>query len=115
MFDNYIIEVRPPTAGVTFQAGIIVRDGRNFKFFAASDIFEPLEGQRFDSPKTAEQAALRRLAKLASRQLAAAEASTASAKARAARHPDIPSSINSSLSGGTNNVPKIQIPPTLDV
>ena len=110
MFDNYIIEVRPPTAGVTFQAGIIVRDGRSFKFFAASHIFEPLEGQRFNSPKTAEQAALRRLAKLASRQLAAAEASTASAKARAARHPDIPSSINPSLSGGPNNVPKIQSP-----
>ena len=66
MFDNYIIEVRPPTAGVTFQAGIIVRDGRSFRFFAASHIFEPLEGQRFNSPKTAEQAALRRLAKLIS-------------------------------------------------
>jgi hypothetical protein len=115
MFDNYIIEVRPPTTGVTFQAGIIVRDGRNFRFFAASDIFEPLEGQRFDSPKAAEQAALRRLAKLASRQLAAAEASTASAKARDARHSDIPSSIDSSLSCGPNNAPKITIPPTLDV
>jgi hypothetical protein len=80
MFDNYIIEVRPPTAGVTFQAGIIVRDGRDFRFFAASHIFEPLEGQRFNSPKTAEQAALRRLASLASRRLAAAEASVASGK-----------------------------------
>jgi hypothetical protein len=80
MFDNYIIEVRPPTAGVTFQAGIIVRDGRDFRFFAASHIFEPLEGQRFNSPKTAEQAALRRLASLASRRLAAAEASIASGK-----------------------------------
>ena len=78
MFDNYIIEVRPPTAGVTFQAGIVVREGRNFTFFAASHIFEPLEGQRFDSPKTAEKAALRRLANLAARRLAAAEASTAS-------------------------------------
>jgi hypothetical protein len=66
---------------VTFQAGIIVRDGRNFRFFAASDIFEPLEGQRFDNPKTAQQAALRRLANLASRRLAAAtEANTASGK-----------------------------------
>jgi hypothetical protein len=81
MFDNYIIEVRPPTAGVKFQAGIIVRDGRNFRFFAASDIFEPLEGQRFNDPKTAERAALRRLANLASRRLAAAvEANTASGK-----------------------------------
>jgi hypothetical protein len=81
MLDNYIIEVRPPTAGVKFQAGIIVRDGRNFRFFAASDIFEPLEGQRFNDPKTAERAALRRLANLASRRLAAAvEANTASGK-----------------------------------
>jgi hypothetical protein len=81
MFDNYIIEVRSPTAGVKFQAGIIVRDGRNFRFFAASDIFEPLEGQRFNDPKTAERAALRRLANLASRRLAAAvEANTASGK-----------------------------------
>jgi hypothetical protein len=81
MFDNYIIEVRPPTAGVKFQAGIIVRDGRNLRFFAASDIFEPLEGQRFNDPKTAERAALRRLANLASRRLAAAvEANTASGK-----------------------------------
>jgi hypothetical protein len=38
------------------------------------------EGQRFNSPKTAEQAALRRLASLASRRLAAAEASVASGK-----------------------------------
>jgi hypothetical protein len=81
MLDNYIIEVRPPNAGVKFQAGIIVRDGRNFRFFAASDIFEPLEGQRFNDPKTAERAALRRLANLASRRLAAAvEANTASGK-----------------------------------
>ena len=36
MFDNYIIEVRPPTSGLTFQAGIIVRDGGSFRFFAAS-------------------------------------------------------------------------------
>ena len=67
MFDTCIIEVRPPTAGETLQAGIIVRGGRNFRFFAASNIFYPLEGQRFDNPKTAEKAALRRLANLASR------------------------------------------------
>jgi hypothetical protein len=79
MFDNYIIEVRPPTAGVTLQAGIVVRDGRNFRFFAASHIFEPMEAQRFDSPRTAEQAALRRLTNLTSRRLAAAvEANAAS-------------------------------------
>jgi hypothetical protein len=80
MFDNYIIEVRPPTAGVTLQAGIIVRDGRTFRFFAASDIFAPLEGQRFDSPKTAEQAALRRLANLTSRRPSTADPGLASGK-----------------------------------
>jgi hypothetical protein len=71
MFDNYIIEVRPPSAGVTLQAGIVVRDGRSFRFFAASRVFDPLESQRFDSPKTAEQAALRRIADLASRKASA--------------------------------------------
>ena len=81
MFDNYIIEVKPPRTGVTFQAGIIVRDGRNFRFFAASDIFGPLEGQRFDSPKTAQQAALRRLEKLNTRRLAQAEINTMSGRA----------------------------------
>jgi hypothetical protein len=67
MSDNYIIEVRPPSSGVTFPAGIVVRDGRSFKFFAASQVFSPLEGQRFDSPRTAEQAAFRRVAEMAVR------------------------------------------------
>lgn len=80
MFDNYVIEVRPPAAGVTLQAGIIVRDGRNFRFFAASDIFAPLEGQRFDGPKTAEQAALRHLTNLTSRRPNTADPSFASGK-----------------------------------
>jgi hypothetical protein len=62
MFDNDIIEVASPSAGVTFQVGIVVRDGRSFTFFAASHVFDALEGQRFDSPKTAEQAGLRRIA-----------------------------------------------------
>ncbi len=81
MFDNYVIEVRPPTAGVTFQAGIIVRDGRNFRFFAASRLFEPLEGQRFASPRGAEQAALRRITGLASGKHAPVEARGAPAQA----------------------------------
>jgi hypothetical protein len=67
MSDNYIIEVKPLSPGVTFQAGIVVRDGRSFRFFAASHVFDPLEGQRFDSPKTAEQAALRRITEFTSR------------------------------------------------
>jgi hypothetical protein len=67
MFDNYIIEVRPPTSGLTFQAGIIVRDGGSFRFFAASRLFEPLEGRRFNGPQTAEKAALRRMTDVAAR------------------------------------------------
>jgi hypothetical protein len=74
MSDNYIIEVRPSSSGVTFPAGIVVRDGRSFKFFAASQVFSPLEGQRFDSPRTAEQAALRRIAEMTSRKPANAGA-----------------------------------------
>jgi len=59
MSDNYVIEIRPHSANVTLQAGIVVRDGRSFIFFTASDVFNPLDGQRFDSPRTAHQAALR--------------------------------------------------------
>jgi hypothetical protein len=70
MFDNYIIEVRPPTSGLTFQAGIIVRDGGSFRFFAASRLFEPLEGRRFENPQKAEKAALRRMTDVASRKIA---------------------------------------------
>jgi hypothetical protein len=59
MFDNYIIEIRPRSVAVTVQAGIIVRDGRAFRFFAATDTFNALEGQLFKSPKAAEHAVLR--------------------------------------------------------
>lgn len=59
MFDNYIIEIRPRSVAVTVQAGIIVRDSRAFRFFAATDTFNALEGQLFKSPKAAEHAVLR--------------------------------------------------------
>ncbi len=71
MFDNYIIEIRPPSMGVTFQAGIVVRDGGSFRFFAASRAFDALEGQRFNNPKTAEQAALRCIAGMLARKAGA--------------------------------------------
>jgi hypothetical protein len=67
MSDNYIIEIRPPSTSVTFQAGIVVRDGRSFKFFAASRAFDALEGRRFNDPKAAEQAALRCIADVVAR------------------------------------------------
>jgi hypothetical protein len=67
MFDSYIIEVSPPSSGLTFQAGIIVRDGRSFRFYAAARLFEPLEGQCFDGPRAAEKDALRRITDVATR------------------------------------------------
>lgn len=56
MFDNYIVEIRPKSAGITVQAGIVVRDGQRFRFFAATHAFESLEGQLFKSPQAAESA-----------------------------------------------------------
>ena len=53
MYDTYIIETRKGAAG------IVVRDGQRFRFFAASHDFNRLEGQIFNSPKEAETAALR--------------------------------------------------------
>jgi acid phosphatase family membrane protein YuiD len=58
MSDNYIIEIQP-TAAATVQAGIVVRDGRGFRFFAATQTFNPLEGHLFKNPREAERAALR--------------------------------------------------------
>jgi len=59
MSDNYIIEIRPKPAGRTVQAGIVVRDGQSFRFFAAVDAFYVLERRLFKNPKAAEEAALR--------------------------------------------------------
>jgi len=57
MSENYIIEIRPKSVGITVQAGLVVRDGRGFRFFAATDAFNSLEGKLFKSPKAAERAA----------------------------------------------------------
>jgi hypothetical protein len=53
MSDTYIIETRKGAAG------IVVRDGGGFRFFAATNDFNGLEGQVFGTPKEAEAAALR--------------------------------------------------------
>jgi hypothetical protein len=50
MYDTYIIETR------TGAAGIVVRDGHGFRFFAATHAFNGLEGLFFDTPKAAEAA-----------------------------------------------------------
>jgi len=61
MQQNYVIEVRPLARGKTLSAGIIVRDGQQFRFFSATHAFDQLEGQLFKNPKEAENAALRHL------------------------------------------------------
>ncbi len=53
MYDTYIIETG------NGAAGIVVRDGRGFRFFAATHAFKGLEGKLFGTPKEAETAALR--------------------------------------------------------
>jgi hypothetical protein len=53
MSHAYVIEVRSQTAG------IIVRDGRDYCFFAATQAFNALEGHTFASPKEAEKAVFR--------------------------------------------------------
>ena len=69
MFDSYIIEIRPRSVGVTVQAGIVVRDGRRFRFFAATHAFNGLEGQLFETPKAAEMAVLRHVVKMPIRRI----------------------------------------------
>ena len=51
MSDTYIIEVGSQ------PAGIIVRSGRGYRFFAASHRFNRLEGQIFRNAREAERAA----------------------------------------------------------
>jgi hypothetical protein len=53
MSDNYIIEVRSKSFGITVEAGVVVRDGDRFRFYAATHAFNSLEGQLFESPKAA--------------------------------------------------------------
>jgi hypothetical protein len=74
MSDNYIIEIRPKATGITVQAGLVVRDGRGFRFFAASHAFNPLDGHLFKNPREAEKAALRHVTGLGRHGRAAAPA-----------------------------------------
>jgi hypothetical protein len=52
MSDTYIIEVSSQAAG------IVVRENRGFRFFAASHRFNSLEGRLFRSAREAERAAM---------------------------------------------------------
>ncbi len=56
MSDTYIIEVSSEAAG------IVVRDRRGFRFFAASHRFNSLEGRIFSSAREAERAVTRFIA-----------------------------------------------------
>ncbi len=56
--DNYIIEIRPEFSGRTVQAGIVVREGGSYRFFAANDAFFSLEQRLFKNPQVAAAAAL---------------------------------------------------------
>ncbi|ACK49154.1 hypothetical protein Msil_0173 [Methylocella silvestris BL2] len=53
MPDAYVIQIGGRTAG------IVARDGRDcsFNFFAASQMFNAMEGQRFEDPAAAEKTA----------------------------------------------------------
>jgi hypothetical protein len=55
MSDSYIIEVRSE------PAGLVVRDGSRFTFFAANSAFANLDGRVFRNPREAEQAAIREM------------------------------------------------------
>jgi len=55
MSDSYVIEVSSETAG------IVVRDTGGYQFFAASHLYDRLEGRIFRTAREAERAA-RRLA-----------------------------------------------------
>ena len=59
---DYVIEIGPKPAARTGQAGVFVRNGRAFGFFAAADAFYVLERRLFKNPKGAEGAALRTFA-----------------------------------------------------
>ena len=52
MSDSYIIEVRSE------PAGIVVRDRGGFRFFAASEAFQRMDGQVFRAAREAEREAL---------------------------------------------------------
>ena len=67
MSDNYIIEVRSKSLGITVRARVVVRDGHRFRFYAATRAFNSLESRLFKSRKSAEAAALRHIVERSTR------------------------------------------------
>jgi hypothetical protein len=84
MSDNYIIEIRPNAIGIAVQAGIVVRDGNRFRFYAATHAFNSLDGKLFKNPKAAEKAAVSRVADMTSRRPLVPPTGTADARRNAA-------------------------------
>ncbi|MDB5655328.1 MAG: hypothetical protein JWQ94_2941 [Tardiphaga sp.] len=66
MSKAFVIEVRSDAAG------IVVHDGRNYRFFAATYEFNELEGRDFRSPAAAQRAVQAHLAALDHRRASAA-------------------------------------------
>lgn len=66
MSKAFVIEVRSDAAG------IVVQDGRYYRFFAANTEFNDLEGRDFRSPAAAQRAAQAHLATLDTRHATAA-------------------------------------------
>lgn len=65
MSNAFIIEVQ------SRAAGIVVRDGRSFRFHAASHDFNDLDGRDFRTPGEAHKAAMRHVATRATARAAA--------------------------------------------
>ena len=84
--DNYVIEIRSQPTGRTVQAGIVVRDGRGFRFFAALDDFYALEQRVFKNPKAAEEAARRHDADRSARHFPSCSFAAASGRSQAKAH-----------------------------
>ncbi|KIZ47951.1 MULTISPECIES: hypothetical protein [Rhodopseudomonas] len=63
MSDAFIIEVK------STAIGLVVRDGRGFRFHAACDEFHGLDGRAYRSPDDAQKAAIRHAAQLAATRL----------------------------------------------
>jgi hypothetical protein len=61
MSKAFVIEVR------SRAAGIVVHDGRRYRFYAAADEFNGLEGRDFRSPNDAQKAAMGHIASLDSK------------------------------------------------
>jgi hypothetical protein len=61
MSKAFVIEVR------SRAAGIVVHDGRRYRFYAAADEFNGLEGRDFRSPNEAQKAAMGHIASLDSK------------------------------------------------